>query len=82
MIKKRFLVGISKPRNATLMRIFLSMGLTKHTDHRIPTIANKYGEEVLKIEDNYIRCIISFDEVVLYHKKMKMSAIMSVIIAL
>lgn len=47
------------------MRIFLSMGLTEHTGHGIPTIVNKYGEEVFEIEDNYIRCIIPFDEDVL-----------------
>lgn len=27
--------GISKPRNARLMRIFLNMGLTEHTGHGI-----------------------------------------------
>ena len=33
MTKKQFFDGISKPRNATLMRIFLNMGLTEHTGH-------------------------------------------------
>ena len=35
MTKKQFFDGISKPRNATLMRIFLNMGLTEHTGHGI-----------------------------------------------
>ena len=44
MTKKQFFDGISKPRNTTLMRIFLNMGLTEHTGHGIPTIVNRYGE--------------------------------------
>lgn len=65
MTKKQFFEGISKPRNATLMRIFLNMGLTEHTGHGIPTIVKKYGEEVFEIEDNYIRCTIPLDNKVL-----------------
>ena len=65
MTKKQFFEGISKPRNATLMRVFLSMRLTEHTGHGIPTIVTKYGEEVFEIEDNYIRCTIPFDADVL-----------------
>lgn len=41
------------------------MGLTENTGHGIPTIVNKYGEEVFEIEDNYIRCTIPFNEEVL-----------------
>lgn len=44
------------------MRIFLSMGLVEHTGHGIPTIAEHYGEDAFEIEDNYIRCVIPFDE--------------------
>lgn len=65
MTKEQFFEGISKPKNATLMRIFLSIGLTEHTGHGIPTIVKKYGEEVFEIENNYIRCTIPFDEKVL-----------------
>ena len=65
MTKKQFFAGISKPRNTTLMRIFLNMGLTEHTGHGIPTIVNTYGEEAFEIEDNYIRCTINFDKHVL-----------------
>lgn len=65
MTKKQFFDGISKPRNTTLMRIFLNMGLTEHTGHGIPIIVKKYGEEVFEIEDNYIRCTIPFDDAVL-----------------
>lgn len=65
MTKQQFFDGISKPRNATLMRIFLNMGLTEHTGHGIPTIVKKYGKEVFEIENNYICCTIPFDEAVL-----------------
>lgn len=49
MTEKQFFDGISKPRNVTLMRIFLNMGLTDHTGHGIPTIVDKYGTEVFEI---------------------------------
>lgn len=62
MTKKQFFEGISKPRNATLMRIFLSMGLVEHTGHGIPTIVEHYGEEAFEIETNYIKCTIKFDK--------------------
>ncbi|MDO5140411.1 MAG: putative DNA binding domain-containing protein [Eubacteriales bacterium] len=61
MTKKQFFEGISKPRNATLMRIFLSMNLVEHTGHGVPTIVNKYGEDSFEIEENYIKCTIPFD---------------------
>ena len=62
MTKEEFFTGISRPRNATLMRIFLNMGLTEHTGHGIPTIVEKYGEGVFEIGNNYIKCTIPFDE--------------------
>lgn len=62
MTKEQFFDGISKPRNATLMRIFLNMGLTEHTGHGIPTIVEKYGKDVFEIENNYIRCTILFNQ--------------------
>lgn len=65
MTKDQFFDGISKPRNATLMRIFLNMGLTEHTGHGIPTIVEKYGKDVFEIGSNYIRCTIPFDQEVI-----------------
>ena len=62
MTKEQFFEGISKPRNAILMRIFLNMGLTEHTGHGIPTIVEKYGKDVFEIEINYIRCTIPFQK--------------------
>ena len=65
MTKEQFFDGISKPRNATLMRIFLNMGLTEHTGHGIPTIVEKYGKKVFEIQSNYIRCTIPFEKEVI-----------------
>ncbi len=65
MSESQFFEGISKPRNTTLMRIFLTMGLAEHTGHGIPTIIDRYGKDVFQIEDNYIRCTIPFDKEVL-----------------
>ncbi len=62
---EEFYEGISHPRNSTLMRIFLNMGLTEHTGHGVPTIIKKYGKEVFEISDNYIKCRIPFDKKVL-----------------
>ena len=63
--KEQFFDGISKPRNATLMRIFLNMGFMEHTGHGIPTIVEKYGKDVFEIESNYIRCTIPFEKEVI-----------------
>ena len=63
--KEQFFDGISKARNATLMRIFLNMGLTEHTGHGIPTIVEKYGRYVFQIESSYIRCTIPFEKEVI-----------------
>ena len=62
MTKEQFFDGISKPINATLMRIFLNMGLTEHAGYSIPTIVEKYGRGVFQIESNYIRCTIPFEK--------------------
>lgn len=68
MTKKQFFEGISKPRNVTLMRIFLSMNLVEHTGHGVPTIVEKYGENAFEIEDNYIKCTIPFDTEVMEYR--------------
>ena len=65
MSTEDFYEGISHPRNSTLMRIFLNMGLTEHTGHGVPTIIKKYGKEVFEITANYIKCRIPYDEKVL-----------------
>ena len=71
MTKKQFFDGISKPRNATLMRIFLNMGLTEHTGHGIQTIVDKYGKEAFEIESSYIRCTIPFEKEVIVQTENK-----------
>lgn len=41
------------------------MGPTEHTGHGIPTIVEKYGKDVFKIESNHIRCTIPFEQEVI-----------------
>ena len=65
MSTEDFYEGISHPRNSTLMRVFLNMGLTEHTGHGVPIIIKKYGKEAFEITDNYIKCRIPYDEKVL-----------------
>lgn len=65
MAMEDFYNGSSHPRNSTLMRVFLNMGLTEHTGHGVPTIIRKYGKGAFEISDNYIKCKISFDKKVL-----------------
>jgi len=65
MSTEDFYEGISHPRNSTLMRVFLNMGLTEHTGHGVPTIIKKYGKEAFEITDNYIKCRIPYDKNVL-----------------
>ena len=65
MTTEDFYKGISHPRNTTLMRIFLNMGLTEHTGHGVPTIINKYGKGAFEITDHYLKCKIPFEEKVL-----------------
>ena len=72
---KAFFEGISRPRNATLMRIFLSLGLTEHTGHGIPTIVKRYGQDVFDINENYIKCSIPFDHEVLERQKKNIGSV-------
>jgi len=41
------------------------MGLTEHTGHGIPVIIGRYGKEVFDISDNFIRCTIPFEKIVM-----------------
>ena len=63
--EKQFFEGVSKPRNKTLMRIFLNMDIAEHTGHGIPTIIETYGQDAFEITDTSIKCIIPFNEYVM-----------------
>ena len=71
LTNEQFFSGISKPRNETLMRIFLSLDLVEHTDHGIHIIIKRYGKEAFEITDSYIKCTIPFDKRVMQHIKNK-----------
>jgi predicted HTH transcriptional regulator len=62
--EEQFFEGITKPRNTTLMRIFLNLGITEHTGHGVPTIVSNYGKDVFSISDTFLKCTIPFNKLV------------------
>ena len=48
MVIEDFYEGISHPRNSTLMRVFLNMGLTEHTGHGVPLLLKNVAKKSLK----------------------------------
>lgn len=65
MSEEEFYGGVSRPRNAVLMRVFLNLGIVEHTGHGIPMIVEKYGKEAFDIHQNYIDVTLPFNKVVL-----------------
>ncbi len=63
--EEEFYNGVSQPRNALLMRIFLNMGIVEHTGHGVPMIVKRYGREVFDIHKGYINVTIPFNKNVL-----------------
>jgi predicted HTH transcriptional regulator len=63
--EEEFYNGVSQPRNALLMRIFLNMGIVEHTGHGVPMIVKRYGREVFDIHKGYIDVTIPFNKNVL-----------------
>ncbi len=65
MTEEEFYNGVSRPRNAVLMRVFLNLGIVEHTGHGIPMIVEKYGREAFDIHQNYINVTLPFNQAVL-----------------
>ena len=65
LTEEEFFNGVSHPRNATMMRIFLNLGIVEHTGHGVPTIVQKYGREAFSIGKNHIDVTIPFDREVM-----------------
>ena len=65
MTEDEFYSGVSRPRNAVLMRVFLNLGIVEHTGHGIPMIVEKYGREAFDIHQNYIDVTLPFNQAVL-----------------
>lgn len=65
MAYKQLNSGVSRPRNAVLMRVFLNLGIVEHTGHGIPMIVEKYGREAFDIHKNYIDVTLHFNQAVL-----------------
>jgi predicted HTH transcriptional regulator len=62
MTEEEFYNGVSRPRNAVLMRVFLNLGIVEHTGHGIPMIVEKYGREAFDIHQNYIDVTLPFSQ--------------------
>lgn len=60
MTEEEFFNGVSHPRNAVLMRIFLNLGIVEHTGHGIPMIVQKYGKNAFSIQKTHIDVTIPF----------------------
>lgn len=65
MTEEEFYSGVSRPRNAVLMRAFLKLGIVEHTGHGIPMIVEKYGREAFDIHQNYVNVTLPFSQAVL-----------------
>lgn len=59
--KEEFFEGVSHPRNAVLMRIFLKLGIVEHTGHGVPRVISKYGKGVFDIRESFINVVIPFN---------------------
>ncbi len=65
LTKEEYFAGITKPRNAALMKIFSDLDIADNTGHGIPTIIEHYGKDVFDIEPNHIIISIPFDKDIL-----------------
>ncbi len=67
--KEEFFAGITRPRNAALMKIFSDLDIVDHTGHGIPIIVDHYGREAFDIQDTYILVTIPFNQELLEKTK-------------
>lgn len=61
LTEEEFYSGVSYPRNPTLMRVFLTLGIVEHTGHGVPMIVRKYGREAFSIHPSHIDVTIPFN---------------------
>ena len=58
--KNEFFMGISKPVNESLSKVFIQLNLTQQTGYGVPLIVKKYGKDSFKLMDNFIEVVIPF----------------------
>lgn len=63
--EEEFYAGVSKPRNAALMRVMCDLNLAESTGHGVPNIVRVYGRKAFRITSSYISVTLPFDEEVL-----------------
>lgn len=59
--KEEFFLGISRPVNTRLQKIFGQLGYVEQTGHGIPLIVSNYGKYAFDIMPNYINVTIPFN---------------------
>lgn len=58
--KEDFFKGQSMPVNESLMRTFISVGLSEHTGHGVPVITKTYGESAYTFSGGSIKVTLKF----------------------
>lgn len=61
LTKEEFFLGISRPVNHKLQKIFGQLGYVEQTGHGIPLIVSHYGRQAFDIMNNYINVTIPFN---------------------
>ncbi len=69
LTEEEFFMGISRPINIQLQKIFGQLGYVEQTGHGIPLIIHNYGKQAFTITKNYINVIIPFNRKNIVEKK-------------
>ena len=62
LTEDEFFMGISRPINIQLQKIFGQLGYVEQTGHGIPLIINNYGKQAFTITKNFIVVTIPFNK--------------------
>ena len=68
--KEDFFLGVSKPVNEELARLFIQLDLMEQTGYGVPLVASRYGKKVFEFLDFFLRVTIPFEfEIETFEKK-------------
>lgn len=59
--KEDFFMGISKPVNDELAKLFIRLDLMEQTGYGIPLVTKRYGKTVFEFLDFFLRVTITFE---------------------
>jgi predicted HTH transcriptional regulator len=77
LTKEEFYLGISRPINVKLQKIFGQLGYVEQTGHGVPLIIGNYGKQAFEVMDNYINVVIPFKEDIRDNKNMEVELALS-----